>query len=339
MKGFYLFWAALSSLVAASVFAQSSPAAMKAIVVHQSGGTEMLKYENAPRPEPKEDEILIRTMAAGVNPVDAYIRSGRYGGGSHPYIPGMDVAGVVEKVGAKITKFKAGDPVYAYLSFREQGGYAEFTIAKENETAIKPKNISFEQAAAVPLAATTAWQALIDAAGLKAGQTVLIHGGSGGVGHFAIQIAKARGAKVIATASTANQDLLKQLGVDQPIDYTKTKFEDVVKDVDVVLEATRSDSMARSYGVVKKGGFVVSITGSPDQAQLEQHGLRGDAISAHPDAHVLEELTKLIEARKLTPIVSQTFPLAEASKAHQQIETRHTRGKIVLKVDEGGSRK
>lgn len=312
---------------------------MKAIVVHQSGGTEMLKYENAPRPEPKEDEILIRTMAAGVNPVDAYIRSGRYGGGSHPYIPGMDVAGVVEKVGAKITKFKAGDPVYAYLSFREQGGYAEFTIAKENETAIKPKNISFEQAAAVPLAATTAWQALIDAAGLKAGQTVLIHGGSGGVGHFAIQIAKARGAKVIATASTANQDLLKQLGVDQPIDYTKTKFEDVVKDVDVVLEATRSDSMARSYGVVKKGGFVVSITGSPDQAQLEQHGLRGDAISAHPDAHVLEELTKLIEARKLTPIVSQTFPLAEASKAHQQIETRHTRGKIVLKVDEGGSRK
>ena len=338
MKGFYLFWAALSSLVAASVFAQSSPAAMKAIVVHQSGGTEMLKYENAPRPEPKEDEILIRTMAAGVNPVDAYIRSGRYGGGSHPYIPGMDVAGVVEKVGAKITKFKAGDPVYAYLSFREQGGYAEFTIAKENETAIKPKNISFEQAAAVPLAATTAWQALIDAAGLKAGQTVLIHGGSGGVGHFAIQIAKARGAKVIATASTANQDLLKQLGVDQPIDYTKTKFEDVVKDVDVVLEATRSDSMARSYGVVKKGGFVVSITGSPDQAQLEQHGLRGDAISAHPDAHVLEELTKLIEARKLTPIVSQTFPLAEASKAHQQIETRHTRGKIVLKVD-GGSRK
>lgn len=339
MKGFYLFWAALSSLVAASVFAQSSPAAMKAIVVHQSGGTEMLKYENAPRPEPKEDEILIRTMAAGVNPVDAYIRSGRYGGGSHPYIPGMDVAGVVEKVGAKITKFKAGDPVYAYLSFREQSGYAEFTIAKENETAIKPKNISFEQAAAVPLAATTAWQALIDAAGLKAGQTVLIHGGSGGVGHFAIQIAKARGAKVIATASTANQDLLKELGVDQPIDYTKTKFEDVVKDVDVVLEATRSDSMARSYGVVKKGGFVVSITGSPDQAQLEQHGLRGDAISAHPDAHVLEELTKLIEARKLTPIVSQTFPLAEASKAHQQIETRHTRGKIVLKVDEGGSRK
>ena len=179
-----------------------------------------------------------------------------------------------------------------------------------------------------------AWQALIDTAGLKVGQTVLIHGGSGGVGHFAIQIAKARGAKVIATASTPNQDLLKQLGTDQSIDYTKTKFEDVVKDVDVVLEATRSDSMARSYGVVKKGGFVVSITGEPDQAQLDQHGLRGTSIMAHPDANVLNELTKLIEAKKLVPIVSQVFQLTGANKAHQQIETRHTRGKIVLRVAE-----
>ena len=323
--------AALNSLVSMTLLAQAAPQMMKAIVVHQPGGPEMLKYEDAPRPEPKQDEILIRTMAAGVNPVDAYIRSGRYGG-EMPYIPGMDVAGVVEKVGSAITKFKAGDPVYAYLSFKEQGAYAQFTIAKENETAIKPKNISFEQAAAVPLAATTAWQALIDTAGLKAGQTVLIFGGSGGVGHFAIQIAKARGAKVIATASTQHQALLKKLGVDQAIDYAKTKFEDVVKDVDVVLEATRSDSMSRSYGVVKKGGFIVSITGPPDQTQLEQHGLRGSSMMAHPDAHVLEELTKLIEANKLTPIVSQVFPLADASKAHEQIETHHTPGKIVLKV-------
>jgi len=316
----------------ATALAQSSAPTMNAIVVHEYGGPEVLKYEDALRPEPKNDEILIRTMSAGVNPVDAAIRAGRFRIGQLPFIPGMDVAGVVEKAGANVTKFKAGDPVYAYLSFQEQGGYAEFTIAKENETALKPKGISFEQAAAVPLAATTAWQALIDTAGLKAGQTVLIHGGSGGVGHFAIQIAKARGAKVIATASAPNQDLLKQLGVDQPIDYTKTKFEDVVKNVDVVLEATRSDSMSRSYGVVKKGGFIVSITGPTDQAQLDQHGLRGQSIMAHPEAKVLEELTKLIEAKKLTPLVSQVFPLAEAAKAQQQIETRHTRGKIVLKV-------
>jgi NADPH:quinone reductase-like Zn-dependent oxidoreductase len=332
MKQLSSFCVALASVVATAVLAQSTGPTMKAIVVRQHGGPEVLKYEDAPRPEPHEDEILIRTMAAAVNPVDAAIRGGRFSSGQLPYIPGLDVAGVVEKVGTRVTKFKAGDPVYAYLSFEEQGGYAEFTIAKENETAIKPKGLSFEQAAAVPLAATTAWQALIDTAGLKAGQTVLIHGGSGGVGHFAIQIAKARGARVIATASTANQDLLKQLGTDQPIDYTKTKFEDVVKDVDVVLEATRSDSMARSYGVVKKGGFIVSITGSPDQTQLDQHGLRGRSIMAHPDANVLEELTKLIEARKLTPIVSQVFPLTEAGQAHRQIETRHTRGKIVLKV-------
>ena len=308
---------------------------MKAVVVHSYGGTEVLKYEDAPRPEPKEDELLIRVMAAGVNPVDAFIREGRFGRpGKFPMILGMDVAGMVEKTGSKITKLKVGDAVYAYTSLKEQGGYAEFAIAKEDETSRIPASVTFEQAAAVPLAATTAWQALFDEAKLSAGQTVLIHGGSGGVGHFAIQIAKARGAKVIATASTANQDLLKQLGVDQPIDYTKTKFEDVAKDVDVVLDAVRADALARSYGVVKKGGIIVSITSQPDQAKLKKHGIRGTSMMAHPDAKVLEELAKLIDEKKITPIVSQVFPLAEAEKAHKQIETRHTRGKIVLKVAE-----
>jgi len=307
---------------------------MKAIVVHEYGGPEVLKYEDARRPEPKDDEILIRVVATGINPVDASIRAGRFKAGSLPFIPGMDISGVIEKTGAKITRFKAGEPVYAYLSFKEQGGYAEFAIAKENETSPKPKAIDYEQAAAVPLAATTAWQALIETARLSAGQTVLIHGGSGGVGHFAIQIAKARGAKVIATASTPNQDLLKELGVDQSIDYTKTKFESVVKDVDVVLEATRSDALARSYGVVKKGGIIVSITGPPDQVELDKHGIRGSSVMAHPDANVLDQLGKLIDAKKVKPVVSQVFPLSEASKAHQQIETRHTRGKIVFKVTE-----
>jgi NADPH:quinone reductase-like Zn-dependent oxidoreductase len=162
----------------------------------------------------------------------------------------------------------------------------------------------------------------------------LIHGGSGGVGHFAIQVAKARGAKVIATASTPNQDLLKELGADQAIDYTTTKFEDVVKDVDIVFDAVRGDTLARSYGVVKKGGIIVSITGQPDQAELDKHGIRGSSLMAHPDAKVLAELTKLIDAKKIKPEVSQVLPLAEAAKAHQQIETRHTRGKIVLKVSE-----
>jgi len=304
---------------------------MKAIVIHSSGGSEVLKYEDASRPQPKDDEILIRVMAAGVNPVDVFIREGR--GNQFPLIPGMDLAGVVEQAGNKVTKFKRGDAVYAYLSFEEQGGYAEFAVTKQDHAALKPKSIDFEHAAAVPLAATTAWQALIEKAGLSAGQTVLIHGGSGGVGTFAVQIAKARSAKVIATASTANH-LLKQLGVDQPIDYTTTKFEDVVKDVDVVLNAVRGDTLARSYGVVKKGGIIVSITGPPDPTELEKHGIRGTGLSAHPDAKVLEELAKLIDAGKITPIVSAVMPLVDVAKAHQQIASRHTRGKMVLRVAE-----
>jgi NADPH:quinone reductase-like Zn-dependent oxidoreductase len=308
---------------------------MKAIVVHEYGGPEVLKYEDAPRPEPKEDQVLVRVMAAGVNPVDAIVRQGMFGQrglDKRPLILGYDISGMVEKTGAKIEKFKRGDAVYAYLSILHGGGYAEFAIAKPGEISLKPRNINFEEAGAVPLAATTAWQALIDTAKIDKGQTVLIHGGSGGVGSFAIQIAKARGARVIATASTANQDLLRQLGVDQAIDYTTTKFEDVVKDVDVVLNAVRGDTLARSYGVIKKGGIIVSITEPPDQAMCEKLGIRGSDLTAHPDANVLQELSKLIEAKKIKPIVSQVMPLTEAAKAQEQIETRHTRGKIVLKV-------
>ena len=314
--------------------AQTSSATMKAVVVNGYGGPEVLKYQDARRPEPKDDEILVRVMAAAVNPVDSYVRQGRFGKGNLPMIIGSDIAGVVEKTGATAKKFKPGDAIYCYLSVMRGGGYAEFAIARESETALKPKNIDFVTAAAVPLAGTTAWQALIDSGKIEKGQTVLIHGGSGGVGSFAIAIAKARGTKVIATASTAHQPTLKQLGVDQAIDYTTTKFEDVVKDVDLVLNCVRADALARSYGVVKKGGAIVSITDEPDQAECAKRGITCSRMGANPDAKVLEELTKLIEARKMTPIVSQTLPLAEASKAHQQIETRHTLGKIVLKVAE-----
>jgi NADPH:quinone reductase-like Zn-dependent oxidoreductase len=305
--------------------------------MNEYGGSEILKYQDAPKPEPRSDEILVRVVAAAINPVDTYVRQGMFakrGIDNRPLIIGYDIAGVVEKTGADARKFKPGDQVYCYLSVMRGGGYAEFAVAKESETALKPRNINFVEAAAVPLAATTAWQALVDTAKIEKGQTVLIHGGSGGVGSFAIQIAKTRGAKVIATASTAHQQLLKQLGVDQAIDYTTTKFEDVVKDVDVVLNCVRADALNRSYGVVKKGGIIVSITDEPDQNQCAKHAIRGTRMGAHPETKVLEELTKLIESGKVKPIVSQTFPLAAASKAHQQIETHHTLGKIVLKVAE-----
>jgi NADPH:quinone reductase-like Zn-dependent oxidoreductase len=314
--------------------AQTNAGTMKAVVVNEYGGAEVLKYQDVPKPDLKDDEILVRVIAAAVNPVDTYVRKGMFGKRTFPFIIGYDVAGTVEKTGANAKKFKAGDAVYCYLSVMRGGGYAEFAIAKESETALKPKTISFEEAAAVPLAATTAWQALIDSAKIDKGQTVLIHGGSGGVGSFAIPIAKSRGAKVIATASTEHQSTLKQLGVDQAIDYTTTKFEDVVKDVDVVLNCVRADALGRSYGVAKKGGIIVSITDEPDQAECAKRDLHCSRLGAHPDSKVLEELTKLIEAGKIKPIVSQTFPLAEATKAHEQIETHHTLGKIVLKVSE-----
>jgi NADPH:quinone reductase-like Zn-dependent oxidoreductase len=247
-------------------------------------------------------------------------------------ILGGDIAGVIEKVGSKITKFKVGDPVFAYVSLDSGGGYAQYALVTEREAAPKPKSLTYVEAAAVPIVALTAWQALIDTAKLNTGQTVLIHGGSGGVGTFAIQIAKARDAKVIATASTANQDFLKQLGADVAIDYTKQKFEDIAKDVDVVLDSIGKDTLARSYGVVKKGGIIVSLVARPNESELEKHGVRGEALSVDPNSDELTEIGKLIDDKKIKVIVSQTFPLSEAIKAQQQVATGHTRGKIVLKV-------
>ena len=306
---------------------------MKAMVVHEYGGPEVLKLEDVPRPEPKANEALVRVIASGVNPVDALIVSGKYAKefGTHvPLTPGYDVAGVVEQTGAKITKFKVGDPIYGFVLWG--GGFAEYAVATEGEAAIKPKSLSYSEAASVPLVVLTAWQALIDAAKLSSGQTVLIHGGSGGVGTMAIQIAKARGGRVIATASTANQDLLKELGADVAVDYTKEKFEDVAKDVDVVLDTVGKDTLTRSYGVVKRGGFIATLVARLDQAELDKRGIRGASISVKPDANELEQITKLIEAKKIKPVVSQELPLAEATRALQQAATHHTRGKIVLKI-------
>ncbi len=268
---------------------------MKAVIAHEYGAPEVLKFEEVPRPEPKEDEALVHVIASGVNPADPLTLSGKYAQewGTHlPLIPGYDIAGVVEKVGAKITTLKVGDAVYGYPTFG--GGWA--------------------------------------AAQLQAGQTILIHGGSGGVGSFAVQIAKARGAKVIATASTANQDLLKQLGADVPIDYTKTKFEDVAKDVDAVLDPVGRETLAGSYGVVKKGGIVISLVARPDPVEIEKRQIRGATVWVQPKAKDLAEIAHLIDTRKIKPVVTQVLPLSEAIAAEQQAATHHTRGKVVLRV-------
>jgi NADPH:quinone reductase-like Zn-dependent oxidoreductase len=324
----------LGTLLVSATDADEKPM-MRAIVAHEYGTPEVLKLEQVPRSEPKEDEALVRVIASSVNPADPLTLSGKYAKefGTHlPLIPGYDIAGVVEKTGANVTKLKVGDAVYGYPTFG--GGWADYITVKQWEVAAKPRSLSFVEAAAVPMGALTTWQALVDVAKLQPGQTILIHGGSGGVGSFAIQIAKALGARVIATASTANQDLLKQLGADVAIDYTKTRFEDVAKDVDAVLDPVGKETLARSYGVVKKGGIVMSLVARPDPAELKKHEIRGAGISVHPDADDLTEIAHLIDAGKIKPTVTQVLSLTDAVAAQQQAATHHTRGKVVLRIAE-----
>ncbi len=326
--------AAVSQLLTPIARAEEKPL-MKAVVAHEYGAPEVLKFEEVPRPEPSDDESLVRVIASSVNPADPLTLSGKYARefGTHlPLIPGYDIAGVVEKTGANVRKLKVGDAVYGYPTFG--GGWADYVTVKESEVAAKPKSLNFVESAAVPMGALTAWQALMDVAKLQPGQTVLIHGGSGGVGSFAIQIAKARGARVIATASTANQDLLKELGVDVAVDYTKTKFEDVAKEVDAVLDPVGKETLARSYGVVKKGGIVMSLVARPDAAELKKHEIRGAGISVHPDAEDLAQIAQLIDAGKIKPTVTQVLPMSEAIAAQQQAATHHTRGKVVLRISD-----
>jgi NADPH:quinone reductase-like Zn-dependent oxidoreductase len=321
-------------LIAAAAVAYSET--MKAIVAHEYGGPEVLKLEDVPVPTPQENEILVKVFAAGVNSFDGALRSGAFAkkpnGTQLPWHPGYDIAGVVEKVGGKVTKFKAGDPVFAFITILKGGGYAEYAIAKEKDAAPKPATISFVEAAGVPSVALTAWQAIVDKANLQSGQTVLIHGASGGVGMFAIPIAKIRGAKVFATASTANQDFLKELGADVAIDYKTQKFEDIAKDVDVVIDGVGGETLARSYPIVKKGGIVVSLTDRVDQAQLNKYGIRGASLVVQNNGDELAQIGKLIDEKKINVVVSETFPLADASKAEAKADTGHARGKIVLKV-------
>jgi NADPH:quinone reductase-like Zn-dependent oxidoreductase len=321
-------------LVAAAALAYSET--MKAIVAREYGGPEVLKLEEVPVPTPKEDEMLIKVSAAGVNSFDGVLRSGQFAkkpnGTQLPWHPGYDIAGIVEKVGGKVTKFKKGDAVYAMISILKGGGYAEYALAKETDAALKPTTISFVEAAGAPSVALTAWQAMVDKAHVQSGQTVLIHGASGGVGLFAIPIAKIRGAKVFATASTANQDFLKQLGADGAIDYKTQKFEDIAKDVDVVIDGVGGETLARSYPIVKKGGIIVSLTDRVDQAQLDKYGIRGASLVVQNNGDELAQIGKLIDEGKIKVVVAETFPLADPNKAEAKADTGHARGKIVLKV-------
>jgi NADPH:quinone reductase-like Zn-dependent oxidoreductase len=312
-------------------------ATMKAVRIHTQGGPETLVYEDAPRPTPLTNEVLIRVRAASVNPVDWKIRDG-YGkeifNHQMPLILGWDVAGTIEAVGPEVDKFKLGDPVYGYTSLLRDGAYAEFAIAKQEEIALKPASLDFVEAAAVPVAALTAWQAMFDTANLEENQKVLIHAASGGVGSIAVQLAKAKGVYVIGTASARNADFVRELGVDEFIDYQATQFETVVHDVDVVLDTIGGDTQVRSFGVLRKDGFLVSIVEPPSEELAAQHGVRSKMVGVLPNGTQLSEIAALIDSGKVKPFVETVLPLSEARQAHEMSKSGRTRGKIVLQVVE-----
>jgi NADPH:quinone reductase-like Zn-dependent oxidoreductase len=309
---------------------------MKAVRIHEYGTPDVLVYEDAPRPKPGTGEVLVRVHAAALNPVDWKIRAGYVKNWLHytlPMIPGWDFSGVIDSVGPDAGQWKPGDQVYGRPDISRDGTYAEYLVVRASEIAAKPRSIDHIHSAALPLAGLTAWQALFDTAALTAGQSVLVHAAAGGVGSLAVQLAKWAGAHVAGTASGRNQFLLRDLGVDQPIDYQTTRFEDVVHDVDVVLDSMAGETRSRSWKVLKKGGILVTLLGQGPLEEAASYGVRGVGIMAKPDPKELDEIAALVDLRKLKPVIEAVFPLQEAAKAHQLGETNRARGKIVLRVD------
>ncbi|MDI2130671.1 NADP-dependent oxidoreductase [Yinghuangia seranimata] len=318
--------------------AQDVSPTMRAVSQDTAGGPEVLKVVEVPRPAPGPIEVLVRVHAAGVNPADWKTRTrGVFTGGAKPpFTLGWDVSGVVEAVGGGVTLFQPGDEVYGMPLFpHPAGAYAEYVVAPPRHFARKPRGLSHLEAGALPLAALTAWQALVDTADVQPGQRVLVHAAAGGVGHLAVQIAKARGAYVIGTASAAKHDLLRGLGADELVDYRSVDFADVVSDVDVVLDPVGGDSWTRSLRTLRPGGILVSIL-PPDEtfpaAEAEAQGKRAVFMLVEPDHHGLEEITALVESGRLRVIADEVFPLERAADAHRAGETGRTTGKIVLSV-------
>ncbi len=306
---------------------------MKAVRMRRFGGPETLSLDDIETPEPRQGEALIRVRAASVNPVDYKIRSGAFPIVKQEELPivlGRDIAGVVERSGPDAA-CKPGDEIFALLG-HDRGGYAEFVIVKVGEFAPKPRRLSFVEAAAVPLAGLTAWQGLFDEGSLGSGQRVLVHGGAGGVGHFAVQFAKAKGAWVATTVSRADMEFARQLGADQAVDYGRQRFEDEIAKVDLVYDLVGGDTQKRSFAVLKEGGTLVSTVRPPDEALCREHNVRGKIYMTKPSAAELAEIGRLIDDGKVRPVVSRTFPLAQAAEAQKALETGNSRGKTVLEV-------
>ncbi len=305
---------------------------IQAIRVHQYGGPEELKLERIQRPEPQAGEVLIRVHAAGVNPADWKISQGLlkdFLPVQFPYIPGHDLAGTVEEAGPGVTAFQKGQAVFGQSP---KGTYAEYTTAPVEKLALKPKTLSFDEAAAIPVGATTAWQGLFDHGGLQAGQRVLIQGAAGGVGLFAVQFARWKGAHVIGTTSTANLDFVRSLGAETVIDYTSTPVEQAVHDVDLVFDAVGGKTLESSLRVLKRGGTLVTIAGQPPEEKVRELGVRVAWFSAQVSSELLHTFAQLIDEGQVKVVIAAKFPLSGASQAHARSQSGHGRGRILLHI-------
>lgn len=330
---------------------------MKAFIIERYGSA--VRLADVPEPELRDDDVLIQVHAAGVNPLDAKIRDGEFKlilPARLPLILGNDVAGVVVRIGPRVRRFHDGDEVYARPPARRFGAFAERIAIKEDALALKPKNLTMEEAASIPLVGLTAWQTFVEKANLQPRQKVLIHAGAGGVGTFAIQLAKHLGATVAATTSAANVDLVKSLGADVVIDYKKDAFEAILRDYDVVLNSLGADTLEKSLSVLRSGGKLISISGPPDpdfakaigaalpvrlvirqlssriRKQAERHGVSYSFLFMRADGDQLREITALIEAGAIRPVVDQVFPFERTGDALAYVETGRAKGKVVVKV-------
>lgn len=317
---------------------------MQAIALNEFGGPEVLRPVMLDDPMPGPSEVRIRIVAAGVNPIDTKIRKGLVTQRIphvFPVIPGWDAAGQIDRLGPDCTLFKSGDAVYAYCRkpVVQFGTYAQYIVLPEQQVALKPSNMNFEEAASVPLAALTAWQSLFDAGKLKSGQRVLIHAGAGGVGGFAIQLAKQAGAFVITTASPAHHQYVYGLGADEVIDYNAVDFRDAVlaghpRGIDLVFDTVGGDVQTRSADVVRRGGILVSILAYSDRDAIAARGIDPQYVFVAPNRDHLMQISRLIDAGKMKTRLTHVLPLSQAARAHEMIETRHTAGKIVLVVSD-----
>ncbi len=306
---------------------------MKAIRIHEYGGADVLRYEDVPMPTLRPDDVVIRVVANSFIPIDAKIRQGflkEIMPLPLPLILGWDCAGVVEEVGADVKTFKVGDEVFTMSNFERGGTYAQYVAVDAKQVALKPKTLTFVDSAALPMVAQTALTAF-KAAGLKDGQVVLIHGGAGGVGTMAIQMAKALGARVITTASGHGIDLVKSLGADEVIDYKATEFREVVRDVDVVLDLIGGPTQEDSWGVLKQGGILVATAFPPAKDKAEQYRVRAEFIFTQPSGEALKEIAVMVDGGKLRPVISAEISLANARQAH---EAKSGNGKTIIRVEQ-----